>query len=403
MDAFGEVVRKMINRPPNSFLAHTSKRVLIDTYLSRIFGGKITIPSIVVAGTKGKGSTCAVCESILRSCGFKTGLFTSPHLVSPTERIRINGKQISEEYFVAKYEDLIRELNRCKLPVLPFFAFQTLMSGVVFQEENVDCAVVEVGIGGKFDWTKIYEPTVAGITHLDFDHTETLGSTPFSIAWNKFGIFTKNSMNFAMQQNKEFQKSLDFISRYSGIKYETVEPFWNGKTGLTGPCAIKNSSFGVAITKELVKKLKGKQDFGVKIDEGVENTFIAGRFQKIRKNNIDWLLDSAHTVDSIEYCYQWYDSLPMNSGDDILIFSTTKKRNPNKLIKPFLNKKWKKIFYISSYNHTHQINNNSCRIVSSLRSGIKEASAMKPKSILVTGSLHLVGDVMKEIGYTPYL
>ena len=130
MSRIEEVVEKFTR--PSNFNWHTNKLKLIETYANCIFGGKIKTPSIVISGTKGKGSTCSVCESILRASGLRTGLFTSPHLVSPTERIRINGRCISEDQFVSTYNDLISEFRKYKLPILPFFAFQTFMSGFIF-------------------------------------------------------------------------------------------------------------------------------------------------------------------------------------------------------------------------------------------------------------------------------
>lgn len=137
---------------------------------------------IHVAGTKGKGSTCAFVESILRHHGLKTGLFTSPHLQSPCERIRLNGRPISEEKFVNYFWDVFDLLKKSGFdfgemgnPTLPFFYFMTLMGFKAFFEEKVDVAIIEVGIGGGGDATNIINnPVCTGITALDYDHMNVM-------------------------------------------------------------------------------------------------------------------------------------------------------------------------------------------------------------------------------------
>lgn len=145
---------------------------------------------IHVAGTKGKGSTCAMTERILREEGFKTGLFTSPHLISPCERIRINGAPITPDLFLHHFESIWNRLNETAdqsqghPPIAWFFRFLTLLALQVFVDEKVDVAILEVGLGGRLDATNvIQQPVVCGITTLDFDHTQILGSTMDAIAY----------------------------------------------------------------------------------------------------------------------------------------------------------------------------------------------------------------------------
>ncbi|KAI7697877.1 hypothetical protein SSS_04082 [Sarcoptes scabiei] len=150
---------------------------------------------IHVAGTKGKGSTCAFVESILRANGFKTGFFSSPHLMIVRERIRINGDPISEEKFSSYFENVFRAIekayeNNCKYGMPGYFNFLTIMAFYVFLNENVDVAIIEVGIGGKLDCTNVVmKPIVTGITSLDYDHCALLGHTLPEIASQKAGIF----------------------------------------------------------------------------------------------------------------------------------------------------------------------------------------------------------------------
>jgi len=167
-----------------------------------------------VSGTKGKGSTCAFTESILRHHGYKTGFFSSPHLVEVRERIRIDGEPLSRkkftEYFWNTYEPLLRTsqdetvANSDDLDMPMYFKFLTIMAIHAFIEEKVDVAVVEVGIGGEYDATNVLpSPVVCGVSSLGLDHTDILGKTIKSIAWHKAGIFKPSAVAFTVPQPPE--------------------------------------------------------------------------------------------------------------------------------------------------------------------------------------------------------
>lgn len=145
--------------------------------------------TIHIGGTNGKGSCSHTIAAILQGCGYKVGLYTSPHLVDFRERIRINGKPISEDDVV----DFV-QLNRSFIePLHPsFFEVTTAMAFKYFQDENVDVAVVEVGLGGRLDCTNIITPLVSIITNISFDHQQFLGDTLANIAEEKAGIIKKN-------------------------------------------------------------------------------------------------------------------------------------------------------------------------------------------------------------------
>jgi len=146
-----------------------------------------------VAGTNGKGSVCAMLESALRAAGRRTGLFTSPHLAEPTERIRIDGAPVSAERFAAAFE----RVHACVEALIAegkidmhttYFETVTAMALTVFEEERVDIVVLEVGLGGRLDATNVVIPDLAVITPIDFDHEAYLGKSLDSIAREKAGI-----------------------------------------------------------------------------------------------------------------------------------------------------------------------------------------------------------------------
>jgi len=147
--------------------------------------------TIHVAGTNGKGSTATYMESILRKAGFKTGIYTSPHLVKFNERICVNGRQIPDEEVVKAYEAVHAvDVGERKAT---FFEITTAMAFHYFSQENVDWAVIETGMGGRFDATNIIKPQVSVITNLSLEHTDYLGSTIKDLAREKGGIIKENT------------------------------------------------------------------------------------------------------------------------------------------------------------------------------------------------------------------
>src|ERR1700745_1537945 len=149
--------------------------------------------SVLIAGTNGKGSTAAPLASILRASGLKTGLYTSPHLVRINERIRVDGKEISDDEFASFHAELDRiaerRVERADLPWHPsFFEMMTALAFEYFAREKVDLAVLEVGMGGRLDATNVVEPRVSVITDIALDHQKYLGNTLGEIAREKVGI-----------------------------------------------------------------------------------------------------------------------------------------------------------------------------------------------------------------------
>src|SRR5687767_12675117 len=141
--------------------------------------------SIHVAGTNGKGSTSHMLASILQSSGYKTGLYTSPHLKEFTERIRVNGKEISKTYVV----DFVNRIKPAIEKIQPsFFEITVVMAFDYFVYEKVDAAVIEVGLGGRLDSTNVIAPVLSVITNIGWDHMDLLGDTLEKIAYEKAGI-----------------------------------------------------------------------------------------------------------------------------------------------------------------------------------------------------------------------
>ncbi|CAR28576.1 hypothetical protein ZYGR_0S02100 [Zygosaccharomyces rouxii] len=311
-----------------------------------------------ITGTKGKGSTAAFVASILGKYKVpKVGLYTSPHLKSVTERIRINGNPISEDKF-AKYffevwdklENTESELS--KFPhMIPgskpgYFKYLTLLSFHVFMREGCDCCVYEVGVGGEFDSTNIVErPLACGVTQLGIDHTFMLGNTIEEIAWNKGGIFKKQAPAFTVkEQPPKGLKMLEQRANERGTQLEEV-PIYQGlrgrKLGIAGDFQIANASLAVALSSQalasmyfLPSPIPNTEDASIpaRFLEGLELTRWDGRCQTLVKGSATWFIDGAHTKESIEAASGWFTQQVVRSKNKKILLFNQQSRDANSLL-----------------------------------------------------------------------
>src|SRR5512138_1673493 len=168
-------------------------------------------PIIHVAGTKGKGSVAAFCASALHAAGYKTGLFSSPHLWDYVERIQIDGEPISHERLVELVEEVKPAVKR--VPKLTTFEITTAIAFLAFAKSHVDAAVIEVGLGGRLDATNVVMPRVSVITSLSYDHTAILGNTLVAIAGEKAGIIKRGRPVVSSPQVPEALEVLERVAK----------------------------------------------------------------------------------------------------------------------------------------------------------------------------------------------
>jgi dihydrofolate synthase/folylpolyglutamate synthase len=178
---------------------------------------ELKFPSVLIAGTNGKGSTAAMLANILRVAGYRAGLYTSPHLTRVNERIQINGTTISDDDFARLYfrvdETGSRLLHEGKLPQHPsFFESVTAVAFLYFEEQAVDIAVLEVGMGGRLDATNVVQPLLSVITDISLDHTEWLGATIDAIAREKAGILRPNGVLVTLPQHPAANQALGEVA-----------------------------------------------------------------------------------------------------------------------------------------------------------------------------------------------
>ncbi|XP_043816861.1 folylpolyglutamate synthase isoform X2 [Manihot esculenta] len=218
---------------------------------------------IHVAGTKGKGSTCTFTESILRHCGFHTGLFTSPHLIDVRERFRLDGEDICEEKFLAYFwwcYDRLKEKTTEDIPMPTYFRFLALLAFKIFAAEQVDVAILEVGLGGTFDATNVVQThVVCGISSLGYDHMEILGNTLGEIAGEKAGIFKNGVPAFTVPQPDEAMRVLEEKASKRDVPLQVAPPLdsnlLNGlKLGLEGEHQYINAGLAVALSSKWLQR-----------------------------------------------------------------------------------------------------------------------------------------------------
>jgi len=171
-----------------------------------------------VAGTNGKGSTCAMIESGLRAAGHRTGLFTSPHLAEPTERIQIDGHPIPAARFTAAFEQVHAAVERSLDMHTTYFETVTAMALLVFAAERVDRVVLEVGLGGRLDATNVVSPELCVITPIDYDHEQYLGRGLESIAGEKAGILKSGVSVVVAPQREEAERVISARAGELGVK-----------------------------------------------------------------------------------------------------------------------------------------------------------------------------------------
>ena len=274
---------------------------------------------IHVAGTNGKGSVSHFLSAILQSAGYKTGLYTSPHLVDFGERIRVNGKKIQPEYvadFVEKNEKMLDKIQPS------FFEATMAMAFRYFADCAVDVAVIEVGLGGRLDSTNIVSPALSVITNISFDHTEFLGNTLAQIAAEKAGIIkpetpvvigevVPETRPVFIQKAQEQNSPLTFAEENISVKFieysadkMIVETRDDEKliVGLCGEYQLKNIATVLTAVEELQKL--GFAIYREDVKNGLENviplTNLLGRWQVI-SHKPTVVLDTGHNKGGIEY------------------------------------------------------------------------------------------------------
>ncbi|WP_300281586.1 bifunctional folylpolyglutamate synthase/dihydrofolate synthase [Peptacetobacter sp.] len=384
---------------------------------------------IHVAGTNGKGSVCSFIAKILEKSGYKVGLFTSPFLEVFNERIRINGKNISDEQIAKAISEIkvrVEKMIEEGYSSPTEFELVTAMAFLIYKWEKVDYVVLEVGLGGRYDSTNIIkEPLISVITSISLDHTKVLGDTIEKISYEKGGIIKENSAVVVYSQSENAENVLRNIAKekntdYIEAKFDSIaiikndinsqkfnftignKSFKNMEINLIGEHQVKNCITAINAIEYLRKsnKIKNITDESIKL--GIKETKWPGRVEKIMENPT-FIIDGAHNEDGAKSLKNVIDKnfknkklilmigmledKDIDSVLDILVPSFTKiivtePNNPRKISANKLKKK------IEKYTkHVESVDN----IEDALKRTIEISD--KDSVIISAGSLYMIGEV----------
>ena len=402
---------------------------------------------IHVAGTKGKGSTCAMVESICLHAGLKTALFTSPHLVRINERFRVCGKAVGDDVLKAHFDKVWATLEEHQV-TLGYFFFLTLLAYDIFSKTAVDVLIIEVGLGGRYDSTNILSrKTACAVTQLDYDHMEFLGDTIDLIASEKAGIFMQDTPAFTVDsQEPAAMEVLRKEAQQKGVSLNVLAPL-DKKEYVLG-MAGEHQLYNAALAKALCEASLGTKISEEAVKEGLRTATLAGRNQVFERQGRVFYLDGAHTPKSMETCLAWFESL--NVERPILVFtclhtkavvdmmkiilgSSVRFRTvifaPGDSTKPSSSKQkmaheylgieagelqgpentWTETL-LKVWNHLSAENpgqsgagkNGEAKVCESIASALKSIEEEEDKNapVFITGSLLFVGDWLKVLGWT---
>ncbi len=382
-------------------------------------------PSIHIAGTNGKGSTAAFLASILQEAGYRTGLYTSPHLLRFTERIRIDGKELPTQRLVRYVEELRPVIERMNAT---FFEATTAVAFRYFADEGIDIAVIETGLGGRLDSTNLIRPLASIITSIGLDHTQILGSTITEIAAEKGGIIKSGRPVISSVDRPSAERVLRRISRYRNA------PFYRAKSvvhvlarngvlwfsggmlkghsvtpGLLGKHQTRNVESAVA-TISVLKKSRHLPKISVEnilrgLEHVVENTGLRGRYEVIETAGGTLTFDVAHNPDGIRALV----NLIRSRGEfpSAIVFGVMADKDYRTMLRS-LRKIGRSVVVVAPhgeralgvYQLAREARMAGFRVVgeSSVSKGVKAAMRIgRGKRVLITGSHYVVAEAMIDL------
>jgi len=387
-------------------------------------------PSLLVAGTNGKGSVCAMLAQILAAHGYRVGLYTSPHLVRVEERIRIGQTLISTQDFChlltvlrKQIEDLLKKKEIASCPT--YFEVLTMLAFLFFEKENVDMAVLEVGMGGRFDATNVASPLVSVITEISKDHQEFLGSQLSQIAFEKAGIIKpavpvvcgvrggvaqrvirKRAREIGAPYHGVFGRKTHFLARKRegnfSFFYEMDGTRYSFSPSLKGEHQGRNAAVAIASAAVLSKTWRKLEK--QKIIEGIENTQWEGRLEIVSSHPLI-ILDGAHNEGGAKVLRSYIQNFV--PAPLILVFAIMRDKEIGKIINilfPLASKIIISHFPSQRASSPEEIEAKARKfqeriiLEPDLKKAIQmalAASRSSQGSVLITGSLFLIGEVKK--------
>jgi dihydrofolate synthase/folylpolyglutamate synthase len=399
----------------------------IKKFLKELDNPQDSLKVVHIAGTNGKGSTAVFISNILIAAGYRTALYTSPHLIDITERISVDGKNIPAKILKDLSKNYLKKAVKCKLS---YFEYLTSLAFIYFALQKVEVAVIETGLGGRFDATNVIKkPLVCVITSIAKEHQEILGNTIERIIFEKAGIIKKNcdivcgklpkkaelfirsksnpcyfyGKAFKSYNNRAFSvlnQRFDYTSKSLDLK--------NIDINLLGEHQVINASVAVCIAEILSRKCFALSEMDIK--NGLKNSVWAGRFDlrevSLDNKNFSLIIDGAHNIEGLNSFFDTFKRLGFANEKRVFIFAVMKGKKYRQMIKkiaPFAEKII--LPYIKNnrainpidlkYEFSKYISDDKIFVVNS----VNEACRMFDygKVGITIGSLYLTGEVLSVI------
>jgi len=368
-------------------------------------------PSVHVGGTNGKGSSCTLMAEALGEAGLRVGLYTSPHLVSFRERIRVDGEPISEAA-VAMWTGRLRpEIERLGGT---FFEATTAIAFADFAARGVEIAVVEVGLGGRLDSTNVLAPLVSGVTHVALDHQKYLGDTLEAIAREKAGIAKPGTPFVIGEPDRRLAEVLaraavdESGARAADIRLVPAHRTWSGPLGLAGPHQRRNAAFAAAMLEQLPAPWRPRAG---QVEAAFARARVPGRLDRRGR----WLFDVAHNPDGVDALVAALRADPPRGPVHALVSILGDKDWPEMLVRldavvdvgiltvapSAVVRRWD-LGWLDGWlrRSDRPPARGEWHLVPDFRAALDRVQ-VGAGTVLVTGSFHTVGDVMAAVGMGP--
>ena len=293
----------------------------VQIVYERLFPNGVPFAAITVAGTNGKGSTIAFIDSIYRESKYKVGRSTSPHLINYNERFAIDGVDVSDESIIEAFE--LIEAKREGI-LLTYFEFSTLATLIIFANEAVDLAILEVGLGGRLDSVNVVDCDVSVITNIAIDHTDYLGDTREAIGKEKAGIMRTSKPCICGDQDPPI--SLLSYAKEIDSPLTLIKHGYKGEIGLEGMHQKLNAAVAIKAIEKLDNRFPVSKNMILK---GAKKARIVARFEKIPVGDKTIVLDVAHNPEAVKTLVNTLSESPMET---VAIFSALADKNIDDMI-----------------------------------------------------------------------
>lgn len=363
-----------------------------EVYL-KLFPNGQAFSSVVVAGTNGKGSTIAFLESIYQQSSFSVAKFTSPHILDYNERFVINGIPASDEQICSAFEAIERVRNNISLT---YFEFSTLAALIIFTDQKVDIAILEIGLGGRLDSVNVVDADVSVITNIAIDHVDYLGATRELIGHEKAGIMRAKKPCVCGDTDPPL--SLKKYANHIGALLEFVKKSYSEVLSLKGDHQQQNAALAVLCIQKLGEKFPVNEQA---LKQGLKSAFLEGRFQIKTIKDKEIVFDVAHNEAAIKVLTQ---ELAKDKQPTLAIFSALKDKDIALMINTIsplisqwllvplnVNRAASMSFLIDQFNLKHKLSS-----YDNMQLAIHQALNQNAcQRIVIFGSFHIVADALK--------